>query len=612
MLIDELDFEVRNAQAESLRVRELEHLLAVVEDNETSLQSMVKLLATLCKVPFAGVSLVDSDTVWIKAHYGLEATCLPREGAFCAAAVDSLDDLYVVENALDNPLFAHNPLVAGAPEVRFYAAYPFKGMNGFAIGTLWMFDTQPTALGEDGRLILKSLGAHLEQLINQQYHCPVTGLANRQSFLKQLQALMNSSTQKVNAALVRTHRILHVTGIYGAEFRDRLIALVAERLGRARLEKGLLAHLGDGCFAFAWVDGQQKAELVAALHDLETPLTIGNVTVSVALSMVSVSAEPQQASAAALMEIADEAAAEMQHSQIANIQYQEKIASNQIAMRVRACLFDDQPGSYFYPEYQPQVDVSTGRIVGFEALLRWHDAMYGTTPVWKVIELVESLDMISTLDFIVVRKVCADIAEWQAAGTAVPKVSVNLSRTTLQTEGLADKLVSLLREYDVEPSALTLEITESGQPLNDKVLATQIASLHRVGFSIAIDDFGTGMSNLSTLKNTECKLLKVDRQFVHGVACNTHMAALLRLIKGTAESLGVSLLVEGVEAQDDLDWLLACGIYLIQGWYFSKSCQAKTIPAMLAADRAVMLPPSDLQTRAEALKCLFVRLRGNG
>ena len=286
MLIDELDFEVRNAQAESLRVRELEHLLAVVEDNETSLQSMVKLLATLCKVPFAGVSLVDSDTVWIKAHYGIEATCLPREGAFCAAAVDSLDDLYVVENALDNPLFAHNPLVAGAPEVRFYAAYPFKGMNGFAIGTLWMFDTQPTALGEDGRLILKSLGAHLEQLINQQYHCPVTGLANRQSFLKQLQALMNSSTQKVNAALVRTHRILHVTGIYGAEFRDRLIALVAERLGRARLEKGLLAHLGDGCFAFAWVDGQQKAELVAALHDLETPLTIGNVTVSVALSMV--------------------------------------------------------------------------------------------------------------------------------------------------------------------------------------------------------------------------------------------------------------------------------------------------------------------------------------
>ena len=84
MFSEGLDFEVRNAQAESLRVRELEHLLAVVEDNEASLTSMVQLLATLCKMPFAGVSLVDSDTVWIKAHYGIEATCLPREGAFCA------------------------------------------------------------------------------------------------------------------------------------------------------------------------------------------------------------------------------------------------------------------------------------------------------------------------------------------------------------------------------------------------------------------------------------------------------------------------------------------------------------------------------------------------
>ena len=610
MFSEGLDFEVRNAQAESLRVRELEHLLAVVEDNEASLTSMVQLLATLCKMPFAGVSLVDSDTVWIKAHYGIEATCLPREGAFCAAAVDSLDELYVVENALENPLFARNPLVSGAPDVRFYAAYPFKGANGFAVGTLWMFDIKPVVLNEEGRMILKSLGAYLEQLIGQQYRCAVTGLANRQSFLKQLQALMNGADEKVNAALVSTHRIRHVTGIYGAEFRDRLIAHVAEHLGKAREDKGLLAHLGDGRFALAWVGERQNAALVAALHELEAPVTIDNVTVSVALSLVSVSAEPHQASAAALMEIADEAETEMQQPRIANIQFQEQVASNQIAMSLRACLYEDQPDSCLYPEYQPQVDVSRGQIVGFEALLRWKSAVHGKTPTWKIIELIEAIDMVPRLDLLIFRKVCRDIALWRAAGLVVPKVAVNLSRTTLKSEGLADKLVALVEAQGLETSALTLEITESGQPLNDAALSAQIASLHRAGFSIAIDDFGTGMSNLSTLRNTECKLLKVDRQFVHGVACSPHIAALLRLIKGTAESLYVSLLVEGVEAQDDLDWLLACDISLIQGWYFSKSCPASAIPALLLANQESRALPSDLQARAEALKCMFGRLRG--
>jgi len=126
-----------------------------------------------------------------------------------------------------------------------------------------------------------------------------------------------------------------------------------------------------------------------------------------------------------------------------------------------------------------------------------------------------------------------------------------------------------------------LEVTECGFQIDDHDTANYISSLQGAGFKIAIDDFGTGMSNIATLKDTDCHLLKIDRQFVHGISINPHIAALLRLIKGTADALNLKLLCEGVETQDDLDWLVNEGVYLIQGWYFSKAIHKNAVTTIL-------------------------------
>ncbi|MBW8182560.1 EAL domain-containing protein [Shewanella nanhaiensis] len=272
-------------------------------------------------------------------------------------------------------------------------------------------------------------------------------------------------------------------------------------------------------------------------------------------------------------------------------------------------MHQDEVDNHLTPFYQPQIDMVTGTLIGFEALMRWNNSRYLNTSTWQVLSIVESMGMIPALDLVIFRKVCRDIADWKANGLTVPKVSTNLSRTTLQTASLLDELEQTLKQYGLENTDVELEITESGFSLDDKLFSKQISVLKEAGFNIAIDDFGTGMSNIATIRDVECHLLKVDRQFVHGVSINQHIAALLRLIKGTADLLNIPLLVEGVETQDDLDWLTNEGINLIQGWYFSKALPAIMIPGLL---QKINSTPKEEQGRysnnAEQLRCLLTTI----
>lgn len=595
--------DVGSTLAESMRVKDLELLQTVIEDNETPLQSMSELLAKLCGMPISGVSLVDSNTVWIKAHHGIEAESLPRQGAFCGAAIDAHDDLFVVENASEDPRFCHNPLVSQAPSIRFYAAYAFQGGRGFPVGTLWMMDTQPHRMDEEKQAILKCLGAYLDQSIQNMYRCPVTGLPNRKSFLRRTQALLNESQQKVSTAFIHVHRMRHLASAYGLDFRDAVIRHISSRLSQW-CKGGVLAHFGAGNFAYAWAGSYQKADLRQILHAIEAPVTEGGVTISVNVSVGIASAEPDFACAAALTELAELAASEKQRLGLSNIHYQDGVANHRLSKDLQACLHADSAENHFAPYYQPQVDMATGGIFGFEALLRWHNPEHSDTPVWQVLTQIEAMGKTPALDLLMFEKVCRDLSHWQRQGMALPKMSVNISRTTLQTESLDVKLFELATRYGLKTADFTLEITESGVPLDDSVLSQRIERLQEIGFHIAVDDFGTGMSNIGTLKTIACNLLKVDRQFVHGVAGNPHIAALLRLIKGTADSMGVALLVEGVESQDDLDWLLSSGIYLIQGWYFAKALEGRHIEALLRQAPTPVASQS-MQARAEGLRCFL-------
>ena len=227
---------------EKLRAKEVEHYMAVIQQNDTSLTSLATLLANLCKVPFSGVSLVDSEHIWIKAHYGIEASCLPKEGAFCAKAVDCNQDVFAVPNTLIDPDFKHNPLVADAPNIRFYAAAPFFGKDGFAIGTVWIMDTKPIEFTDEMGTILKSLSAYIGILLEDIYNCEITGLPNRVSFIRRLQGVMNQRSDKVSVGSIHLQRLRHVTNIYGADFRDELLEIFSKRITEWNKSRWLSAY----------------------------------------------------------------------------------------------------------------------------------------------------------------------------------------------------------------------------------------------------------------------------------------------------------------------------------------------------------------------------------
>ncbi|MBW8182559.1 diguanylate cyclase domain-containing protein [Shewanella nanhaiensis] len=303
-------FHIGHQQSDQLRVKELSHYISVIEESESSLNSLVTLLAQLCDVPFAGVSVIDSDKVWIKAHYGIEANYLPREGAFCAEAIESAQPLFVVENAIKDKRFMNNPLVINNPYIRFYAAAPFHGEHGFAIGTLWVMDIKPIKITDKMALIIKCLSAYLAQALETQYKCEITQLPNKQCFQRQLQGLMNNVTNRFSVGTIHIQRLRHISNIYGPEFRDELIATIGRRFNSWAQSDQLVSHFGNGNFAFSFIGEREQQNIEALLSLLTSPITLSGITTSVTVNAGIAYTLAKEASAAALIDMAELASVE--------------------------------------------------------------------------------------------------------------------------------------------------------------------------------------------------------------------------------------------------------------------------------------------------------------
>jgi len=578
---------VGHGHSENLRNQKIDHYTSIIEDNEPSLDSLVIMLAKLCNTPFAGISIVDEDMVWIKAHYGIDATCLPREGAFCAEAIDSNLDLFIVEDAIKDDRFCNNSLVINDPNISFYAASPFHDDQGFAIGTLWIMDTEPRQFNSELSVILRSMAAFLVQTLEHHFKNEITLLPNRSCFVRKLQALINKTDNEIIVCSVNIQRLRYINNVFGREATDSLLRTTGERLSKWA-KTSLIGDLGGGHFACGIVTTDSNLhnyDFDALLAELCKPITVAGTTIAVTANVGVATTLAKSATAAALVDMAELAANENPNIGVSKVSYFitecEEETQNLISQDLLAAIHNVDPKNSLTPYYQPQINMETGLISGFEALLRWECDFHHSISIGQIFSVFDAMGVTPSVDLLIFEKVCNDIADWKAEGLTPPTISTNISRTTLQIPHLADELLARLNKYKLRADEIELEITECGFQTNDSNSANFITSLQDAGFNIAIDDFGTGMSNIATLKDTHCHLLKIDRQFVHGISINPHIAALLRLIKGTADALNMKLLCEGVETQDDLDWLVSEGVSLIQGWYFSKAIHKSAISALL-------------------------------
>ncbi len=238
--------------------------------------------------------------------------------------------------------------------------------------------------------------------------------------------------------------------------------------------------------------------------------------------------------------------------------------------------------SEFVVHYQPQVDLQSGAIVGAEALVRWQHPEQGLLLPGGFIPVAEDCGLILPLGEWVLRTVCAQNVAWQQTGDAPMPVAVNLSARQFQERNLLDTVTQVLEESGMDPQYLQLEITEGAAMRDVESTITTLRALRKMGVQIAIDDFGTGYSSLSYLKRFPIDVLKIDRSFVRDLIVDPDDAAIASAIIAMAKSLGLRVIAEGVETEEQLAYLKEHGCDEMQGYLFSKPVPAPEFTKMMS------------------------------
>jgi EAL domain-containing protein (putative c-di-GMP-specific phosphodiesterase class I) len=244
----------------------------------------------------------------------------------------------------------------------------------------------------------------------------------------------------------------------------------------------------------------------------------------------------------------------------------------------------------FELHFQPKVCLETGELVSSEALLRWHHPERGLLSPSLFIPAAEQSQLIAPIGEWVVREACARIRAWLDAGVAAMPVSVNVSLVQLGPGDFVATVRDALDAYDIAPSYLTLEITESVFESESDSLRRQIERLHAMGVRLSLDDFGTGYSSLRYLQRYPFDEIKIDQGFVQRIDADDYSERVVRMVLDLARTLSADVVAEGVETATLRDALRAMGCRIAQGYYFSIPLEAEDFAWLLAHARALPVP----------------------
>lgn len=237
--------------------------------------------------------------------------------------------------------------------------------------------------------------------------------------------------------------------------------------------------------------------------------------------------------------------------------------------------------------YQPKIDLATGKIVGMEALVRWKHPEHGLVSPAEFIPLAEETGLIVPIGEWVLRAACAQNKAWQEAGFPPARIAVNLSARQFQRQNLSQTVERVLKEIDLDPRYLELELTESIIMKNAEATITMLSELDAMGVEMTVDDFGTGYSSLSYLKRFPVHTLKIDRSFVRDLSHDPDDAAIVTAIITLAHSLNLKVIAEGVESVEQLEFLRSLKCDEMQGYLFSKPLPAQEATELWAEGRSL-------------------------
>jgi diguanylate cyclase (GGDEF)-like protein/PAS domain S-box-containing protein len=443
-------------------------------------------------------------------------------------------------------------------------------------------------------------------LAEQALHDSLTGLPNRALFLNRLNhALSRGDRQRGLLAVL----FLDLDGFklvndsLGHDVGDALLVAVAHRL-RAVLRPGdTLARFGGDEFTILCdqlVEPEQALLVAQRLADaLAEPIDLsggGEVVVSTSIG-VAFSGHPDD-SADHLLRDADVAMYRAKEQGRARWEVFDVAMHTRAAHRLEVVkdLRRARELGQMTLAYQPQVAMDDGRIIGVEALLRWHHPQQGLVPPAEFIPLAEESQLVLPIGSWVIREACSQLAAWrrQIPGTADLEMCVNVSARQLASGDLASVVSAAIAENDLDPGKLCLEITESVLMEDAEFYLEVLLGLLRVGVRVAIDDFGIGYSSLAYLRRFPVDVLKLDRAFVEGIGTGAETSqarAIVRAVIEMAHSLDLTLVAEGIETADQAAALRRLGCDLGQGYWFARPQAPDTLIELLRGG-GLALPPS--------------------
>jgi len=430
------------------------------------------------------------------------------------------------------------------------------------------------------------------ELSHQLYHDALTGLPNRALLMDRLAVGISQSQRKrsmLGLMVVELDRFHAVSSGLGHSVADAVLRKVAERLGQCLRGGDTVARLAGGEFALVLSDVArlQDAALVArkVLDALASPIQVEGGKVLLTAS-VGVAIFPEDgADGERLLQAAEAAMMQAKAAGPNNL----RIYSAALGLRTAQNLVLQQnlhralERDEFVLHYQPRADLTSGRVTGFEALLRWNRPGKGMVAPADFIPLLEECGLIVPVGEWVIRSACAQLRHWIDAGLRAVPVAVNVSARQFLHSDLAGSIERALREYDLPAPLFEVEVTESDSMRNaDEAVAT-LARLRSEGIGVAIDDFGTGYSSLAYLKRFRVDALKLDRSFVRGLPQDAGDVSIARAVIGMAHGLGLRTVAEGVETPAQRAFLAGCGCHEMQGYLLSRPLPAEACAGFLAS-----------------------------
>ena len=489
-------------------------------------------------------------------------------------------------------------------------------------GALLDAEVRCNALEFDGRDVLAyvthdvSLRRKAEQQLieNQQrldrmaHHDQLTGLPNRHylsSFLPQAIEDAKSAGTMLGVVFLDLDRFKHINDTRGHETGDKLLQEVATRLRSCVRDCDVIIRMGGDEFVVVFRNVTASEEVTRGagriVEALNNPIIIDNAPLQTTGS-VGVSMYPRDgADMVELLKHSDTAMYQAKDRGRNNVQTFSHIMDRKLKERVavEASLREALRLKQFDVHYQPFVNLTSRKVVGLEALIRWKHPTQGVIPADQFIPVAEETGLIVPMGLFVLQKTMLTMSAWRKAGAALVPVSLNVAPAQLQRGELRDTIATMLKSQQLHPKLIQLEMTEraifDAQGIKGESREDTMAQLRDLGIKIAIDDFGTGYSSLSYLKNWRVDTLKIDRSFVRDLVTDSSDLAIVSAIVAIAKHLQIQVIAEGIEGYQQVEILRRLGCNIGQGFLFAQPMDASHTLQLLRAK------PEQTKTNANAI-----------